>query len=109
MVKLSYQRYFNCANVRHWTAFFSRWEVVCSDADAFDFHVWQESASNDFCNIDCSAYAFSACFHAYLFCSAVKESYAGKHVVHDWLRSDKHCVVFWHSTLLSLVSFLVWL
>ena len=66
--------------------------MICSDANFLDFHIWQESSSNDFCYVDCTADGFSACFDVYLFCSTMEECDAGKHVVHDWFVSDQHRV-----------------
>jgi hypothetical protein len=91
--QLSLQGYLDEADIGYFIAFFSSWQFGCSYADAFDFYVGQETASDDFCDVYGAAYGFSACFYIDLFRPAVKESDAGKHVVHDWFGSDKHCVV----------------
>src|SRR3990170_5133088 len=90
VVSLSFQRYFYGADVSQRSALFSRRKLIRPDADSLDFYVRQKSAPNDFGDINCQAYGFSTCFDAYLFCSAMKAGYAGKHVVHHWFFPDQH-------------------
>ena len=62
--------------------------LICSDADAFYFCIWQESVSNNFGYIDCSADGSAACFYADFFCSAVEECDACEDIVHYWFFAD---------------------
>lgn len=89
---LSFYRYFNCAYVSWVRAFVLRLEFVCSDADFSDFDIGQESAPDDFGDIDCVAYGFSTCFDVDLFCAGVEQGDAGKDIVHDGFFSDEHRV-----------------
>ena len=90
MRDLSYQCYFYCAYVCCCLVVFLvlRQELICSDADAFYFSIWQESVSNNFGDIDCSADGSAACFYADFFCSAVEEGDTCEDIVHYWFFAD---------------------
>ena len=61
---------------------------------------------NNFRYVYCSAYGSSACFNAYLFCAAVKESDACKDIVHYRFLSNQDRVDLWHAFASLLVYFL---
>ena len=91
---LSRHRYFYCADVGRPAALFtfSSWHLLCADVHSLDFHVWQESASDDFAHVNRSADGPSSCFYAYFICSAVEEGYASQHIVHCRLLPNQYSV-----------------
>ena len=91
---LPHQRYFYGAYVRgalcglRTFILVLRQELICSDADAFDFNIWQESVPDNFCDVDGSADGSSACFYSDFFCAAVEEGDACEDIVHYGFFAD---------------------
>jgi hypothetical protein len=107
---LTHQRYIYCAYVcgsLRCIFIILRLELVCSDADAFNFNVGEESVSDDFGNIDGSADGSSAGFDADFLGAAVEEGDACEDIVHYGFFADQDSVgVFAHGSASLLVYFL---